>query len=177
MDKKTRIQEGIDKLEKSTRMEDLEELLKLCAGERELSAAVFIYDHIRAHNQPSANTFNALMLMHPKNVLDANSILLPSPSSPRRTLSPKRRIHKICKARTNSSNLTDLKEKLDFGSVGAVLASNKEAIQRLNRAQFINWLFHREELPLTRKQARLLVTSLKRRKMVSEVSRKMVVLC
>ena len=79
-------------------------LLKKCANLYQLEAVVYIFDSMKQHKfKPNDETYKILNTLHSKKIPDKSNLIVPKGS--KKTLQPKRRIHKIMKGYNYSKAL------------------------------------------------------------------------
>jgi hypothetical protein len=83
---------------------EFNDLLKKCANLYQLEAVVYIFDFMKQHKYtPNENTYRILDTLHSKKIQDKSNLIVQKGS--KKTLQPKRRIHKIMKGYNYSKAL------------------------------------------------------------------------
>jgi pentatricopeptide repeat protein len=92
----TNLQSEINNINKLDDINKFNNLLKKCASVYELEAVVYIFDYMKQHKyKPDERTYKILDTLHSKKIEDKSSLIFPTTN--KRKLQPKRRIHKIMK--------------------------------------------------------------------------------
>ena len=143
-------------------------LLKQCVQLKEMEAVVFIYDMMREKNvSPNPETYSIINNLHSKTIIENNRLRIPKEFG-KRTLAPRRRIHKIMKGYYYHDQHT---EALKYVSkVKGFLDIHPEYKNTRNRFFLAETLHKNCHIPI--KICRVVITHLKKTKyLVSNVSK------
>ena len=145
-------------------LDNYNNILEKCAKFHEMTALVYVYDHMKNHDvKPNNLSYKYINRLHSKTISESNKIIVKS--SIGRKLEPRRRIHKIMKGYNytdNYQNALQHKEK-----VLAFLSNHKELLEgnRIVLAKKIS-----KECQISFNDARYIITNLKRAKYFSDKS-------
>ena len=136
----------------------LNDLLKKCANLYQLEAVVYIFDYMKQHKyNPDNNTYKILDTLHSKKTQDKSNLIVPKGS--KKTLQPKRRIHKIMKGYNYSQALKNKDIVINYLTNHEYDYDGKDKIKEKN---LINVLKMACKLPVS--DIRHILTYLKRQK-------------
>tara|TARA_B100000575_G_C23143782_1_gene666938 strand:- start:786 stop:1331 length:546 start_codon:yes stop_codon:yes gene_type:complete len=153
------LQNRINKLIHTEEVLGLDEyniLLHHITNAKEFSATVFVYDHMLANNiKPNESTFQHIDKLHSKTLPENNTIQLPPK---KRSLNPRRRIHKIIKGHNYTKKYRDALQYADI--VKDYLSKNTSVAQLQNRITLAKKIS--KDCSININEARYIITHLKR---------------
>ena len=98
------LQIELDNITSLKSIDEFNSLLKKCANLYQLESVVYIFDYMKQHKfKPNDETYKILNTLHSKKIPDKSNLIVPKGS--KKTLQPKRRIHKIMKGYNYSKAL------------------------------------------------------------------------
>lgn len=157
-----KLQEDIDSLynlENKLTLTQYNKLLRECVNYKEMGATVFVYDHMLIHRiTPTDETFKIIEKIHSKTISESKNIIL-KPSL-KKTLQPRRRIHKIIKGYNYSDNYQKALVHLDM--VKKYLNENQHLKTIQNKHALAKTISKKCQISI--RDSRYIVTNLKRTK-------------
>tara|TARA_B100000795_G_C22639044_1_gene375713 strand:- start:153 stop:692 length:540 start_codon:yes stop_codon:yes gene_type:complete len=139
------------------------DLLRQCVQQREMAATVFVYDHMLTQKiKPSKESFQIIETLHSKTIPESKNISLKF--TLKKSLQPRRRIHKIIKGYNYSDNYQRALLHLDKAKV--YLNSNPTLKTLKNRHTLAKKISKNCQISV--RDARYIVTNLKRTKFLSK---------
>lgn len=138
------------------RLEDYVSLLRQCVTLRDMKAVVYVYDKIKEHGfVPNERVFELINRLHSKTIPEA--CLLSVPCSGKRSLAPRRRIHKIMKGHQYTAKYQAALEHVQ--TVKQFINSHPE-VTRLGRIALAKTI--QKKCHISFNNARFVITNLKR---------------
>lgn len=156
------IQFELDQLKTNTgkKLEDYNYLLRQCAQLNEMGATVYIYDIMREKNiLPDKETYSIIDKLHSKTITENISLRIPKELG-KRTLAPRRRIHKIMKGYNYHDQHTEALKYV--GKVKGFLEIHPEYKNSTNRFFLAETIHNHCNIPI--KICRIIITHLKKTK-------------
>jgi len=143
-------------------LDEYNNLISLCVNNFEMSAVIFIYDHMKDNKiVPSTETYNLIDKLHSKTIQESNEIYIKNQDIGK--LKPRRRIHKIMKGYNYSDNYN--KALVNVDKVKNYIEINPTVIEypRIKLAKDIS-----KNCSISFDDARYIITNLKKTKYFSE---------
>lgn len=136
------------------------EVLRSCVNLREMEAVVYVYDKIKSHGlTPSKETFEIIDPLHSKTILENKNLRIPKELG-KKTLAPRRRIHKIMKGHYYTDKHTEAMKYVE--KVKGFLDNYPDYKKHKNRFFLAETIQSHIHIPLD--ICRVIVTHLKRTK-------------
>jgi hypothetical protein len=137
-------------------LDEYNDLLYHATNAKEFATTVFVYDHMLANNvKPNESTFQQIDKLHSKTLPENKTIQLPVG---KRSLQPRRRIHKIMKGHNYSGQYKDALQYVD--KVKQYLRNNTGIAQLKNRILLAKKISKNCDISVN--EARYIITHLKR---------------
>jgi pentatricopeptide repeat protein len=156
------LQNKIDNINNLSTVITINNLLDIVTKNKEFATCVYVYDYmLKKSIKPNEETFKFIDRLHSKTVSDNNSIRIPP--STKRTLQPRRRIHKIMKGYNYSDKYSEAKEYL---CQVIDLFKKNDKCQYLHKDKLAKLLS--KDLNVNISLAKTIVTVLKRNNMLKE---------
>tara|TARA_Y100000385_G_scaffold48111_1_gene44627 strand:- start:3982 stop:4533 length:552 start_codon:yes stop_codon:yes gene_type:complete len=133
-------------------------LITEAVNQKEFAATIYIFDHMKENNKPGDDIYDIINRLHSKTLPESKKINLPIDN--KRKLQPRRRIHKIMKARNNKEAYGDAKNNSNI--VKEYLFKNKDIAKMTNKIAMAKKINQNCDLDMT--QIRFIITHLKRTK-------------
>jgi hypothetical protein len=155
------LQNSIDSIDKTPlNIEQYKNLINKTTKSFEFEATIFFFDHMKQNKiSPDEEIFQMINRLHKKEIQEKNTLKIPNKE--KRKLQPKRRIHKIMKGQLNMNSYQEAKNHLPAAK--KLLKENPE-VKEMKRFKIIDFLA--KELKIEKKEAKNLVTALKRAKVL-----------
>jgi len=136
-------------------------LILQCVDRHEMTAVVFLYDHMLKNNiKPNDKTFKYIDRLHSKTVQENNKIPIKNDAGVRK-LKPRRRIHKIMKGHNYSEKYNKALEGDNIEKVKKFITENPD-VKYLDRGKLARTISRKCGINVV--DARYIITNLKRTK-------------
>ena len=144
-------------------LEDYNYLLHNTTLFKEMTATVFIYDHmLNNHIKPDHNTYKLINRLHSKTILENRNIFVKNDF--KKKLNPRRRIHKIMKGYNYSDNYQNALVHLD--KVKKYLLENPINMKINNRFKLAKNISKNCKISI--RESRYIITNLKKTKFLKK---------